>query len=139
MKKYLTLLTFIFILKATATFAQQVRAPRPGPVGSWRMIGTTEARFTIDHDAIFVTGADNFRRLKFKVFDAPLKLLRLRVTYDNGVPDEIPTAYNIPQGGESRIIDLRGAGQRSLRKVEFWYDTRGVGRGTAKVQLWGIK
>lgn len=70
--------------------------------------------------------------------DAPLQLARLVVTYDNGVPDTIPVRYNIPKNGESRIIDLRGAGRRSLRRVDFWYDTRGRGRGTANVSLWGM-
>jgi hypothetical protein len=122
-----------------AIAAQQVSRPAPGPAGSWRMLGVTTARFTADHDAIRVQGPyDNFRRIKFKVRDAPLQLVRLVVTYDNGAPDNIPTRYNIPQGGESRVIDLRGAGKRSLRRIDFWYDTRGRGRGTANVSVWGM-
>ena len=42
-------------------------------------------------------------------------------------------------GGESRVIDLRGVGQRSLRRIDFWYDTKGVGRGTADVTVFGMK
>ncbi len=120
--------------------AQQVRQPRAGMPGQWRVIGTTEARFTADHDGIVVAGPfDNFRRIKFKVTDAPLRLVRLKVTYDDGAPDEIPTAYDIPQGGESRIIDLRGVGKRSIRRIDFWYDTRGVLRGRANVTVFGMK
>ncbi len=120
--------------------AQQVRAPRAGAPGSWRLIGTTEARFTADHDGIAVVGPfDNFRKVKFKVTDAPLRLIRMVVTYDDGAPDEIPTAIDIPQGGESRIIDLRGVGKRSICRIDFWYDTRGVARGRANVSLFGMK
>ncbi len=121
-------------------WAQQVRQPRAGVVGSWRVIGTTEARFTADHDYIVVAGPfDNFRRVKFKVTDAPLRLVRMKITYEDGAPDEIPTAYNIPQGGESRVIDLRGVGQRRIRRIDFWYDTRGVLRGRANVTVFGMK
>jgi hypothetical protein len=119
---------------------QQHSRPAPGPAGSWRLIGQTHARHTADHDSIIVHGPyDNFRRIKFRVRDAPLKLVRMVVTYDNGAPDQIPTRYNIPQGGESRVIDLRGAGKRSLRRVDYWYDTRGWTRGTADVTLYGMK
>jgi hypothetical protein len=37
------------------------------------------------------------------------------------------------------IVDLRGVGTRSLRKVEFWYDTQGVLKGKADVTLFGMK
>ena len=46
---------------------------------------------------------------------------------------------NIPQGGESRAIDLKGVGQRSLRRVDFWYDTKGFLKGKADVTLFGMK
>ncbi len=120
--------------------AQQVTQPRPGPPGSWRLIGQTQAGHLADHDTIIVKGPyDNFRKIKFKVTDAPLNLHRLVVTYDNGAPDKIEVRENIRQGGESRAIDLRGAGKRSLRKIEFWYDTKGLLRGKADVTVFGQK
>lgn len=125
---------------STVAHAQQVTKPRPGPAGSWRLIGQVHAGHTVDHDTILVVGpADNFRRIKFKVTDAPLNLHRLVVTYDNGAPDKIEVRQNIRQGGESRVIDLRGAGKRSLRKIEFWYDSKGLLRGKADVTVFGMK
>ncbi|MDR2916080.1 MAG: hypothetical protein LBV74_14855 [Tannerella sp.] len=127
------------LISGSAT-AQKVRAPRAGAPGSWRLIGTTQAKFTADHDGIEVVGPfDNFRKVKFKVTDAPLRLVRMKITYDNGAPDEIPTAIDIPEGGESRIIDLRGVGKRSIRRIDFWYDTKGVLRGRANVSVFGMK
>ena len=39
----------------------QVTQPRPGPAGSWRLIGQTHANHTADHDVIVVQGRyDNF-------------------------------------------------------------------------------
>jgi hypothetical protein len=100
----------------------------------------TLANFTADHDVIVVRGPyDNFRRIQFKVTDAPLNLKRLVVTYDNGVPDQLEVRERIPKNGESRAIDLRGVGKRSLRKVEFWYEHRGALRGRADGTVFGMK
>ncbi len=118
----------------------KVVQPKPGLPGEWRLIGRTEANFGRDHDTIVVAGPfDNFRRLKFKVTDAGLNLQRMVVTYDNGAPDKIDVREDIRQGGESRAIDLRGVGTRSLRKIEFWYDTKGILKGKANVTVFGMK
>ena len=125
---------------ASPTGAQQVTQPKPGSPGSWRLIGQTHADHAADHDVIVVQGPyDNFRKIKFKVTDAPLTMQHMLVTYDNGAPDRIDVRQNIPQGGESRVIDLRGAGKRSLRNIEFWYDTKGLLNGKADVTLFGMK
>ena len=119
---------------------QQVTRPNAGPPGSWRLIGQTHANHTADHDVIVVKGPyDNFRKIKFKVTDAPLNMQYMLVTYDNGQPDRIDVRQNIPRGGESRAIDLRGVGTRSLRKIELWYDTKGLLNGKADVTVFGQK
>jgi len=140
-------MTAIFAVLALATAAaalaragQQVTHPKPGPAGSWRLIGQTHANHGADHDVIVVKGPyDNFRRIKFKVTDAPLNMHYMLVTYDNGQPDRIDVRQNIAKGGESRVIDLKGVGQRSLRRVELWYDTKGLLNGKADVTLFGMK
>jgi hypothetical protein len=79
-----------------------VTQPKAGSPGQWRLIGTTEANHSADHDAIIVKGPfDNFRRLKFKVTDAPLNMQHMVVTYDNGAPDRIEVRQNIAQGGRA--------------------------------------
>jgi hypothetical protein len=128
------------VLVLAWTAPAQVTRPRAGSAGSWRVIGTTEAGFSADHDTIVVRGPfDDFRRIKFKVTNAPLNLERLVVTYENGVPDKIDVRHNIPQGGESRQIDLPGAGKRRIRRIDFWYDTKGVLKGRAHVTVVGMK
>ena len=120
--------------------AQQVVQPRAGNAGEWRLIGQTHADHGADHDSIIVNGPfDNFRRIKFKVTDAPLNMQHMVVTYDNGQPDKIDIRQNIPQGGESRAIDLRGIGKRSVRRIDFWYDTKGFLKGKADVTVFGMK
>ena len=121
-------------------YQDKVVRPRAGAPGEWRLIGQVTANFTADHDVIVVKGPfDTFRRSKFKVTDAPLHITRLLVTYDNGEPDRLEVRERIEKGGESRAIDLHGVGQRSLRKIEFWYDTAGVLRGRAEVTVFGMK
>jgi hypothetical protein len=134
-----TFLSLVMLWVAPAQAQTGVVHPRPGAPGTWRLLGTTQAKHNVDHDTIIVQGPfDNFRRLKFKVTDAPLNMLRMVVTYDNGVSDNIDVRQNIAQGAESRAIDLRG-GSRSIRRVDFWYDTRGFLRGKADVTLFGMK
>lgn len=131
---------FLLLGMGQVSYAQQVSQPRSGNPGSWRILGTTQAKFTADHDAIFIMGPyDYFRRIKFKVTDAPLNMVRMIVRYDDGgLPENIDVRFNIPQGGESRVIDLNG-GKRKLKSIEFWYDTQGVLMGRADVTLFGMK
>jgi len=120
--------------------AQEVVKPRPSAPGTWTLIGSTVADYSVDHDSIIVKGRhDNFRRILFKVTEAPLNMHRLVVTYDNGEPDEIRVPQKIKKGGESGEIDLRGAGTRSIRRIDFWYDTRGASHDRAEVTVFGKK
>lgn len=131
--------TILLILLPVLTFSQKMAHPRPAPPGSWVIIGTTHAAHTADHDGIVVQGpGDNFRALKLKVTDAGLNLMKMVVTYDNGRPDDIEVRQNIAKGGESRVIDLQG-GSRSIRRIDFWYDTKGLLNGRADVTIFGRK
>jgi len=40
---------------------------------------------------------------------------------------------------EAWMIDLRGFGSRSVRKIAFWYDTQGLLNGEADVTVFGMK
>jgi hypothetical protein len=136
----LTLLAAFALGAPAVALAQQVVRPNAGAAGEWRLIGQTHADHAADHDSIIVKGPfDNFRKIKFKVTNAPLNMQRMVVTYDNGQPDNIDVRQNIPQGGESRAIDLRGIGKRSVKRIDFWYDTKGFLKGKADVTVFGMK
>ncbi len=140
MKIPMMMLAAATVTLALAVAQPKVVQPKGGAPGSWRLIGQTHADHGADHDTIIVKGPyDNFRKVKFKVTDAGLNMQHMLVTYDNGAPDRLDVRENIAQGGESRAIDLRGVGKRSLRKVEFWYDTKGFLKGKADVTLFGMK
>jgi hypothetical protein len=106
----------------------------------WRLIGSKDADRSGDHDTIQVKGSnDNFRKIKLHVGGADLNIKRLVVTYDNGEPDNIDVRENIRQGGETRALDLKGKGTRSIRKIDLWYDTEGFLKGKAHVKVYGLK
>lgn len=135
--KCILLLSLVFV--GQQVFSQKTSRPRGGAPGSWRLLGTVSASHSADHDAIFVKGPhDYFRKLKFKVTDAPVNIHRMVVTYDGGAPENINIRFIIPKNGESRVLDLRG-GSRKLRSVEFWYDTKGILNGKADLTLFGMK
>jgi len=105
--------------------------------GAWVRLGRVTATHAADHDTIRVAGPnDDFRKLKFRVSDSPLNLHRIIVTYDNGGSERLDVRENIPKGGETRDIDLQG-GTRSIRTIEFWYDTKGLLNGKADVIAYG--
>ena len=138
MKHLTVLLTFCFF--AIQANAQKVVQPKSGAVGQWRFLGTVSAQTVKDHDIIVVAGPyDYFRRLKFKVTDSPIEMAYILVRYqDGGAPERIETRFNIPQGGESRVIDIRGT-KRKLKSVEFWYRDKVILNGKADVSLFGMK
>ncbi len=64
---------------------------------------------------------------------------RMIVRYDDGgLPENIDIRFNIPEGGESRLIDLKG-GRRKIKSVDFWYETKGFLNGRADLTLFGMK
>jgi hypothetical protein len=102
------------VTAGAAAAQDKVVRPRAGVAGEWRLLGQVTANFKADHDTIVVRGPyDNFNRLDVR--------------------------QRFEKGGESRVIDLRGAGKRSIRRVDFWYDTAGVLQGRADVTLFGLK
>lgn len=117
--------------------ADDTTRPNKGLPGQWVNLGRVSASHSADHDRITVKGKyDDFRRIKFTVRDAGLNLRRVVVTYDRGGGETLNVREDIPKGGETRPIDLNGA-QRSIRTIEFWYDTKGLLGGTSDVTAWG--
>ncbi len=128
MKKLINLLVLFMLLSATSS-------AQPG----WSFIADKWVAFGVDHDVI-VTGNsnDDFRKLKLKVTSGPLKMYDMKVYFDNGGMQDVSIRTHIPQGGESRVIDLDG-GLRHIQRIEFWYETKGFRKGRSRVAVWGYK
>lgn len=103
----------------------------------WELLGQRVVNDRLDHDEIVVTSArGDWEALKLKVKKAPVRIHDMKVQYGNGAVDDIPIRGVIPQGGESRVIDLRG-NDRVIRKVTFTYDAKTLGRKRAEILLFG--
>ena len=123
------------ILTVAPSVSADVSRPEAG--AGWIYVGRTHAQHMNDHDTIIVTGPHrSFRALQVRVTDASLHMQRMMVTYENGEPENIPISFNIPKDGVSRAIALRG-GKRTVRQIDFWYDTKGWFNGTANVTVFG--
>ncbi len=64
-------------------------------------------------------------------------MYNVKVTFGDGSSFSPQTRLVFAQGAWSRVIDLPGNARR-IRKVEFWYRSRGARTGRARVQLFGI-
>jgi hypothetical protein len=102
----------------------------------WNLIGEKKVSFLVDRDVIHVTGNDNYRQIKLKIKDGPVHILDMDVHFENGDKFDVAIKQKFANGGESRVIDLPG-GSRNIKKIEFWYETRGFAKGRGRVQVWG--
>jgi hypothetical protein len=106
---------------------------------AWKFLGERVVNDRLDHDVIAVTAAEGeFRALKLLVRGHAVHFLDAKVHFANGAIQDLAIRTVIPAGGETRVIDLRGA-ERVIRKVELWYEANSLGRGRAKVRLFGLR
>ena len=143
MKKTTLIFAAISIISVDL-FAQDVVATKTGPPGTWQELGTVAVKDSVNHDDIVLVGQAEYRSLKFKVQDAPVNILNMNVIYQNGKVNQFNLKYQIPAGGESRVIDLKTdnlkTGVSKIRRVTIWYQTDSLAnKGAAKVTLWGMK
>ena len=119
--------------------AQKEKEIAPAEKSTWQHIGTATVGFKADRDVVVVTGADTFRKLKFKVKDAKIEILDIDVIFENEGHQDIEVRSVIERGGESRVIDLKG-NTRRIKRVAFVYKTiPGFNFEKAEVTLWGEK
>lgn len=130
---------FIVLLFHQCILAQGGTIFQLGNEEKWEILGTKEVGFKADFDAIVLTaGNDKIRKIKFQVKDSPIDMIKIEISYDVGSSDEIEMKGRIADGGESRPIDIRGIGRKKIRKVTFWYDTKGF-NGKATVTILGME
>jgi len=139
----------ILVLLVVATFARSISAQdlvatKTGPPGTWQELGAVNVNLTVNHDDIVLVGQAEYRSLKFKVQAAPVNILNMNVIYENGKVDQFNLKYQVPAGGESRVIDLKAdnlkTGVKKIRRVTIWYQTDSTAQqNVAKITLWGMK
>ena len=142
MKKHLLKLMMVGVAICSFAYyavAQNEKEIAPAAKGTWQHIGTATVGFKADRDVVVVTGADAFRKLKFKVREAKIEILDIDVVFENEGHQDIEVRSVVDRGGESRVIDLKG-NTRRIKKVAFIYRTiPGFNFEKAEVTLWGEK
>ena len=124
---------FLWMLAAIAALAVAM----PARAQQWVLLGTRTVDTVVDHDTIVVTaGLGTFRRIQLKVSGNGLYVYDLDVLYGNGAGDDIPIRLHIPEGGQTRVIDLRGA-ERVITAVTLSYERPADGDGATVVEVWG--
>ena len=125
---------------AIPPFLHILRLPLPQkhfPPRNWEKLGERKVNYKLDRDEIFVTAKDgrfNAIQLRFKV--APINLHRCVIHFRNGTTQSVALKNKFLPGQTTRVIDIKGK-RRIIKKVVFYYDTRGLRPGKGRVELWG--
>lgn len=119
-----------------AGLAVSVSIAGEAQAATWIKLGERNVNGALDVDTIHVGGRATFGKLKLLVRGNDCYFYDMDVIYRNGGHDDIPLRFEVPQGGESRVIDLRG-GERRIRRVTFKYGKPRNWKGSTTVELWG--
>ncbi len=103
------------------------------------ILGSTKlARHHTDVDAIiFKELKCGLSEIQLKITDRPADIDHIYVQYGNGNFDELIVRDRIRRGGSSRFINLRGEGERCLRKIVVIGDSEGLPGKRAEVEVYG--
>jgi hypothetical protein len=135
MKKTLLVFALVSFIQSSGQKPAVVIGDKEG----WHKIAETIVNYKTDTDSILVVGADRFTHIKFKIKEAPIKLVSMTIKFDNGEIQNATLGGEIRVEGESNVIALSG-GERDLDKVTFVYSTLAAGNNKrARVELWGLK
>lgn len=128
----------VICLFVAVNLATALPSPFPPIVGDgWEKLGDRNVDFTLDKDVIFVTGIQGqFTALKLKSKAGAIKITKIVVHFGNGTEQVLDTPNEVANGKESKVFDLVGD-DRTINRVEFWYDTKGYAGKKAEIELWG--
>ena len=107
-------------------------------IGKWEMLGEKDVDRVKEWDVFSPKGNGIYSAFKLKVLNSRVKFEKLVIEFDNGRKQSMDLNREIPENGESRIIDVVGE-RRKIKSISFKYSTRGIFNDKAKVQVWGRK
>jgi hypothetical protein len=138
MRKIIYVLLATLILNAAHG---QKPAVVPSDKTGWHKIGETTVDFKNEKDEILVVGANRFASLKFKVDNAPIEISNIEVIFEEGDSQNIKVMLATKSAGEeTREVELKGAAERSIKKIVFYYKTLANRQDKkAHVEIWGRK
>ena len=121
-------------------------AYRPAPAiypgtaqDNWVKVANRTVSYTVDHSQVEIDGLhDYLNAVRFKVATGAINLHRCVVYYKDAQTQDIDVLNAIPQGGQSKIIELQRTDQ-PVTKLVFVYDTKNRAIQKADIELWGRK
>jgi hypothetical protein len=103
----------------------------------WQYLGDSHVDGSQDHDSIRVgRSAGTYRAIQLRISGGAIDFERVIVRYGNGSQEEIPIRARIPDGGQTRVIDLPGE-RRIIQSLDLWYGKENW-RRRPKVSLYGL-
>lgn len=114
-------------------------AALPARAEKWVFLGQRHVNDRAERDTVEVTASEgSFDAIQIRVKRSAVRFYKVTVVYGAGTSDELELRDVIPAGGQSRALDLRGA-NRFIKRVEFAYEAKSLGRRGAIVELYGRK
>lgn len=127
-------LAALFLIALTA----DARPRRERSDRHWEVLGTLNVSDAKDHDVLAVTARKGtFRSVKLEVLDRAVQFRSMKLHFANGETQDVELRDVIPAGGESRVVDIEGAGDRAIRTIELRYDAQALGGKKARVRIYG--
>lgn len=109
----------------------------PAAAQKWVFLGQRHVTDRVERDSIEVTSSEgSFDAIRIGVKRSAVRFVKVTVVYGVGTTDELELKDVIPAGGHSRVLDLRG-GNRVIKRVEFVYEAKSLGRRGALVEVSG--
>ena len=134
------IMMFLAVAGSIGIASAQTPAVMVSDAAGWHKIAERTVDFKMEKDEIAVMGSDKFSTLKFKVTEAAINLVSLEITYESGDKQDVMVNQEVKAAGESRLIDLKGGAERSIKKIIFVYKTLPNSKDEkAKVEIWGLK
>lgn len=107
--------------------------------GNWTKLADRTVNYTVDHTEINIDGIrQTLNAVRVKVSKGAINLHRCVVYYQDSQTQDIAVLNAIPEGGESKVIELNHTDQAVMRIV-LVYDTKNRDNQKADVELWGRK
>jgi hypothetical protein len=120
------------------TLTADARPRRDRGLRTWEVLGTMTVSDGADHDTMAVTaGKGTFRSLKLEVLDQAVQFHHMKIHFANGETQDVPLRNVIRAGGESRVVDIEGRGDRVIRTIELRYDAQSLLGKKARVRIYG--
>lgn len=104
---------------------------------TWVKIADRTITYTIDHTEITLDAIpQSSAAFRVKVKKGAVNLHKCTIYYNNGQLLDVDILNSIPQGGESKIIELP-ADHPPVTKLVFTYDTKNRAIQKAELEFWG--